>query len=128
MSNDSPSSSELRMDPAASAQFSYHVHRAAVCGLAGESEESASEAVLAWSMLTSLCPGAAAAAAEAGSELIDSEPVTTSQEQRRRAQARARDLALSLEAHFVSVGQRDLVDLYAQIVADLDAALESLAS
>ena len=126
MSQDAAPSPELQMDPATSAQFSYHVRMSAMCAIAGKSEESASEAVLAWAMLSSCCAGAAAGAAVVGSELIDPERVAASDDQRRRAQTRAHDLALSLEAHFVSVGQHATATLYETIADELDKSIAQL--
>ena len=55
MPHDAAPSPELQMNAVTSAQFSYHVRMAAMCAIAGKSEESASEAVLAWAMLSSCC-------------------------------------------------------------------------
>ena len=127
MPQDAVPSPELQMNAVTSAQFSYHVRMAAMCAIAGKHEESASESVLAWAMLSSCCAGAAAGAAAVGAELIDPERVAASDDQRRRAQTRAHDLALSLEAHFVSVGQHDQATLYATVADDLEAAVATLA-
>ena len=67
--------------------------------------------------------GAAAGAAVVGAELIDPERVAASDDQRRRAQTRAHDLALSLEAHFVSVGQHETATLYETVADELDASI-----
>jgi hypothetical protein len=126
MSDADASPTSLQMAPVASAQFSYHVRMAAMCATAGKPEESSAEAVLAWSMLSSCCPAAAAGAAVVAVELIDPDGLTISDEQRRSAQSRARDLALSLEAHFVSVGQHEHASLYESVADDLDAAMAAL--
>jgi hypothetical protein len=126
MSNDAAPSPELQMNAVASGQFSYHVRMAAMCAIAGKIEESASEAVLAWAVLSSCCAGAAAGAAAVGAELIDPERVAASDDQRRRAQTRAHDLALSLEAHYVSVGQHDVATLYETVADELDASIARL--
>lgn len=126
MSNDAAPSSELNMDAVASAQFSYHVRMAAMCAIAGNTEESASEAVLAWAMLSSCCAGAAASAAAVGSELIDPERVSATDDQRRRGQTRAHDLALSLEAHFVSTGQHAHAELYETVADELEESITNL--
>lgn len=126
MHNDSESPTELHMDPVASAQFAYHVRMAAMCGVAGNNEESASEAVLAWSMLSSCCPGAVEAAAAVGAELIDPDRVAASDDDRRRAQSRAHGLALSLEAHFVSVGLHQHANLYETVADELETSIAAL--
>ena len=127
MAHDPAPSPELQMNPATSAQFSYHVRMAAMCAIAGKHEESASESVLAWALLSSCCAGAAAGAAIVGAELIDPDRVAASDDQRRRAQTRAHDLALSLEAHFVSVGQHETATLYETVADELDASIAQLA-
>lgn len=114
------------MAPVPSAQFAYHVRMAAMCAIAGKPDESSAEAVLAWSMLSSCCPSAASSAADVGAELVDPDDFTTSAAQRDAARSRARDLALSLEAHFVSVGQQEHANLYESVADDLDVALEAL--
>ena len=126
MAHHSETSPELHMNPVASALFSYHVRMAAMCAIAGRAEESASESVLAWSMLSSCCEGAAAGAAVIGSELIDPEQVAASDDQRRRAQNRAHDLALSLEGHFVSVGMHEHANLYEKVADELEASVANL--
>jgi hypothetical protein len=127
MTDSAASSTSLQMSPVASAQFAYHVRMAAMCAIAGQSAESSAEAVLAWSMLSWCCPAAAAGAAVVGAELIDPDGVVTSEAQRDGARSRARDLALSLEAHFVSVGQHDHASLYESVADDLDVAVAALA-
>lgn len=126
MSDAAASPTSLQMAPVASAQFSYHVRMAAMCAIAGKANESSAEAVLAWSMLSSCCPAAAAGAAVVAVELIDPDGLNASDEQRRTAHSRARDLALSLEAHFVSVGQHEHASLYESVADDLDAAFAAL--
>jgi len=127
MPHEAAPSHELQMNALTSAQFSYHVRMAAMCAIAGKSEESASEAVLAWAMLASCCSGAAAGAAAVGAELIDPERVAASDDQRRRAQSRAHDLALSLEAHYVSVGHHETATLYETVADELDESIARLA-
>lgn len=127
MSDAADPTTTLQMGPVASAQFAYHVRMAAMCAIAGKSAESSAEAVLAWSMLSSCCPAAATGAASAAAELIDPDGFATSEAQRDTARARARDLALSLEAHFVSVGQHDHATLYESVADDLDVAIAGLA-
>jgi hypothetical protein len=114
------------MNAVVSAQFSYHVRMAAMCAIAGNTEESATESVLAWSMLSSCCGGAAAGAADVGFELIDPDRVAATADQSRRAQTRAHDLALSLEAHFVSTGQHEQATLYETVADELEASIAAL--
>lgn len=116
----------LIMSPVAARQFSYHVRLAASTAVAGNVEESAAEAVLAWSMLCSCCPTAMEGASGVAAELIDPERISASDADRRRAHSRAHDLALSLEAHFVSVGQHEAADLYEKVADELDQAIAAL--
>ncbi len=111
------------MNAVITAQFSYHVRMAAMSAIAGNSEESASEAVLAWAILSSCCAGTAAV----GAELIDPERVAATEDRRRRVQTRAHDLALSLEAHHVSVGQHEHATLYETVADELDESIAQLA-
>ena len=118
---------ELRLSPVATGLFSYHVRMSAVCGIAGNHDESASEALLAWSMLCAVAPEASDAAAAVAAELIDPEQLSVSDADQARVRARAQDLALSLEAHYVSVGLHEHATLYETIVGHLEPAVSALA-
>ena len=65
VSGEPPSGALCLRQPIAD-QFAYHVRMAAVFAVAGQTEESASEAVLAWAMLTSQCPIAESGDDQAG--------------------------------------------------------------
>ena len=95
-------STDLRVPAPAAGQFSYHVRMAAVFALAGETVESASESVLAWAILANQWPDAEPAAAEVANELVDQRSAAVSESARSAALARARGLALDIEAHHVS--------------------------
>ena len=97
-----------------------------MCAVGGEADESADEALLAWSMLSACCPGAASSAAAVGAELIDPDGLDTSGRGRDVARARARDLVLSRQAHYVSVGHHEHAALYESAADDLDAAVDAL--
>ncbi len=58
-------STDMTIPELAAGQFAYHVRMTAVFALAGESAESASEAVLAWTMLMHRWPQAEVAATAA---------------------------------------------------------------
>jgi hypothetical protein len=98
----------------------------AVFAVAGETEESASEAVLAWAILTSQWPEADSSAAETGAELIDERVASLSDRARTAATTRARGLALDIEAHFVTVGRQQEATLYAEVADRLGDAVEGL--
>jgi hypothetical protein len=118
--------SGLTLAQLAASQFSYHVRMAAVFAVAGQSEESAAEAVLAWTMLSRQWPGAADAASAVGAELVDARVAALSETSRAAALARAHGLALDIEAHYVSVGCVGEAALYAEVadaVADVGADL-----
>ena len=55
---------ELCLSPPVADQFAYHVRMTAVFAVAGQTEQSASEAVLAWAILMSQWPGAETSAAD----------------------------------------------------------------
>lgn len=110
----------------AASQFSYHVRMTAVFAVAGESEESAAEAVLAWTMLAQQWPDASDAATRVGAELVDARVASLSDASRTAVVARAHGLALDIEAHYASVGCEGEAALYAQVadaVADVGAEL-----
>lgn len=125
VSGDPPSGALCLRQPTAD-QFAYHVRMSAVFAVAGQTEESASEAVLAWAMLTSQCPSAESGAAEIGAELIDQRVASLSDRARSTALNRARGLALDIEAHFVMVGRREEASMYADVADHLDRAVEAL--
>jgi hypothetical protein len=107
-------------------QFSYHLRMTAAFAVAGESEESAAEAVLAWTMLSQQWPDAATAATRAGAELVDARVASLSDEARGAAIARAHGLALDIEAHYVSVGCTAEATLYAELADAVAAAVAEL--
>jgi hypothetical protein len=110
----------------AASQFSYHVRMTAVFALAGESTESASEAVLAWTMLMHQWPEAEDAAGRAAAELIDQRVASLSEASRTAALSRAQGLALDIEAHYVSVGCTGEATLYAEVAEKLEEAIAAL--
>ena len=119
-------STDLRVPAPAAGQFSYHVRMAAVFALAGETVESASESVLAWAILANQWPDAEPAAAEVANELVDQRSAAVSESARSAALARARGLALDIEAHHVSVGCVDEATLYANVADTISDAVEAL--
>ena len=126
MTNTPPNSGATEFTPGklAPSQFSYHVRMTAAFAVAGQSEESAAEAVLAWAMLAQQWPDAADGAAQVAAELVDVRVASLSEEARGVALTRARGLALDIEAHYVSVGCTDEATLYAQVA---DAVAEAVA-
>ena len=119
---------DLHLPADAAAQFSYHVRMAAVFAVAGATEESASEAVLAWTILASCWDGAASAALATATELVGQHQAPRSPADRDAARARADALAHSLEAHYVSVGLHADAALYAQVTEHLDTTVGMLAN
>jgi hypothetical protein len=118
--------SGLALTQLAASQFSYHVRMAAVFAVAGQAEESAAEAVLAWTVLSLQWDDATGAATEVGAELVDARVALSSEESRSAVLARAHGLALDIEAHYVSVGCAGEAALYAEVadaVADVGADL-----
>lgn len=124
-SGEPPADALCLRQPAAD-QFAYHVRMAAVFAVAGQTDESASEAVLAWAMLTSQWSGAEASVAEIGAELIDQRVASLSDRARTGATNRARGLALDIEAHFVMVGRQDEATMYAEVADQLERAVDAL--
>ncbi len=116
----------LCLSPVTASQFGYHVRMSAVFAVAGETAESASEAVLAWAILVSQWPDAQASTAQTGAELIDQRVARLSDRARTAAVTRARGLALDIEAHFVTVGRQDEASLYADVADQLTDAVEAL--
>jgi len=116
----------LCLRPPAADQFAYHVRMTAVFAVAGQTEESASEAVLAWAILRSQWPEADASAAETGAELVDQRVASLSDRSRNAALNRARGLALDIEAHFVMVGRQGEASLYADVADQLGDAVDAL--
>lgn len=121
-------STELRVPAPAAGQFSYHVRMAAVFALAGEHVESAAESLLAWTMLLNQWPGAESAAAQVAGELIDQHSAALSESVRNAALARARGLALDIEAHYVSVGCVAEAALYADVADAVAASIDALSA
>ena len=123
---EAPEPGSLCLSPPAADQFAYHVRMTAVFAVAGQTEESASEAVLAWAILMSGWPEAEAGAARTGAELIDQRVADLSDRARSAALNRARGLALDIEAHFVTVGRQGEAELYAEVADRLADAVDAL--
>ncbi|NND73740.1 MAG: hypothetical protein HKN44_01935 [Ilumatobacter sp.] len=119
-------SAGLAVPDAIAAQLAYHTRMAAVFAVAGDTAESASEAVLAWAMLATSWDGAANAASTAAAELVDQDQASTSPLHRDTARARAEALALELQAHYVSVGLRAEAELYESIAERLNDTVATL--
>ncbi len=117
---------DLELSAPAAAQLSYHVRMSAVFAVAGETDESASEAVLAWAILSTCWPGATEAAQATADELIGQDQAGLSAIHQKSAHAKAHALALTLEAHFVTTGQHDLATLYADVAEELSVTIEAL--
>ena len=117
---------ELALDGPTAAQLCYHTRMSAVFAVAGDHEESASESVLAWALLSTAWPGAAGAARECAAELIGDDQAGLSPESREQARAKALALAMTLEAHYVTVGQHDIAALYERVAEHLADTIESL--
>ncbi len=117
---------ELELPASTAGQFAYHVRMAAVFAVAGETDESASEAVLAWAILSTCWPGATEAAGVTADELIGQNQVGLSEQHRQAAHAKAHALALELEGHFVTTGQHDLATLYATVADELTVTIGAL--
>lgn len=125
--NHSPDSpGDLSLSATVAGQFSYHVRMAAVFAVAGETAESASESVLAWTILVTSWPGAHHAAVATAGELIGQDQVSLSDSHRDTARTRAHALALELEAHFVSVGLHEEASLYSSVADHLETTIETL--
>ena len=110
----------------AASQFSYHVRMTAVFAVAGESQESAAEAVLAWTMLKRQWPDVADAATGIGAELIDARVASLSEESRTAVLTRAHGLALDIESHYASVGCTAEATLYAEVADAVAEAVDEL--
>lgn len=124
-STPTPGDGELRLSPLAAAQFTYHVRMTAVFALAGETQESASEALLAWTMLSMQWPDAEGVADGPAGELIGQNVAGLSEATRQAAAARAHGLAVDIESHYVSVGCHDEATFYADVAERVaDAAAE----
>ncbi|NNE11276.1 MAG: hypothetical protein HKN41_03435 [Ilumatobacter sp.] len=119
---------DVRLPAATAAQFGYHARMSAVFAVAGASEESESESVLAWAILATAWPGAAWSVAAVASELVGQDQVGLSEAHRDRAHRKASAQALELEAHYVSCGQHDIASLYASVADDLQSTVDALAN
>lgn len=117
---------DLELDAAIASQLSYHVRMSAVFAVAGDHDESASESVLAWALLDTAWPAARTSARACADELIGDDQAGVSPAARDRARAKAHDLAMTLEAHFVSVGQRDVASLYERVAERLADTVDEL--
>lgn len=126
MSHADDSPGDLSLSATIAGQFSYHVRMAAVFAVAGETQESASESVLAWTILVTCWPGAHPAALATARELVGQDQVSVSDRDRDAAQSRAHALALELEAHFVSVGLHKEAELYSSVADHLGNTIQTL--
>lgn len=110
----------------AAAHVSYHLRMAAVFAVAGETEESAAETVLAWTLLATALPAHAGAAANVAAELIDRNVAGVSDAHRERFLRSARARAMDIESHYVTTGQRVEAELYAAVADQMDTAIRTL--
>jgi hypothetical protein len=116
----------LHIPAPAAGHFAYHVRMAAVYALADSPLESAAESVLAWALLSNQWSGAESAAVAVANELIDQHSAGVSDAAQAAALARARGLALDIEAHHVSVGCFDEATLYASVADSIGDAIAAL--
>jgi hypothetical protein len=114
------------MSPMQAEQFSYHLLMAATWAISGDTAENVAETTLAWSILSLCCPNVRDAAGRVAADLTDPSRVLVSKSDREQARVRAQDLALSLEAHYTSVGQHDQATLYESLVEELDSSFGAI--
>lgn len=109
---------DLILSETVARHLAYHARTAAAFAAAGNLEQCASEALLAWTILANQDGHAAIDSLTADlPEPRSFSPSSTSEDAARR---RAHALALSLEGHFVSEGQTASADLYEQVAAALE--------
>jgi len=109
---------DLILSETTARHLAYHTRMAAELAAAGNLDECASEALLAWTILSHHADGTVTDTPtvdlpEPGSSGDAPTPGDT-------VRRRAHSLALSLEGHFTSEGQTDSADLYEQVAAALD--------
>jgi hypothetical protein len=114
---------DLIFSPVAAVQLSYHLRMVVALATAGEMAECASEAALAWTILSMAGPEAVSAL---GADLPDVDVIAVSEAQWDAVLRRAHALALQLQAHFVSEGQSATAALYEGVGAALKPALDRL--
>lgn len=110
----------LVLSDTAASHLAYHVRMAALFATAGDLDECASEALLAWTIL------AVHGGPDVADALIGDLPPFRSFDAGSAADVaahrRAHDLALQLLGHFVSEGQTDSAALYEQLASALHRA------
>lgn len=121
-----PPAGELHLTRLAAEQLSYHARMAAVFAVAGQSQESAAEAVLAWTILATQWPEAQESAGRTAAELVGDGVAALSDADRDAAHVRAAGLALDVESHYVSVGLHAEATFYARLAEDIGHAIASL--
>ena len=117
------SMADLVVPGPAAAQLAYHLRMAAAFAAAGDVGECASEATLAWTILS--MHGASALDATNGD--LPGMPVAgASDAQWDLVRRRTHALALALQAHFVSEGQRSTAEVYESVAGAVDGAVAGL--
>jgi len=109
---------DLTLPETAARHLAYHSRMAAEFAAAGNLDECASEALLAWAILSRHDDGHITDAPTV--DLPEPSSVSESPASGDAVRRRAHTLALSLEGHFTSEGQTDSADLYEQLAAELD--------
>jgi hypothetical protein len=108
---------DLNISQTAVRHLAYHSRMAAAFGAAGNVDECASEALLAWSILAS--HGEADVIDALTGDLPEPETLVATPEAHDAARRRAYALALGLQGHFVSEGQTDSATLYERVASSL---------
>lgn len=109
---------DLILSETAARHLAYHSRMAAARAAAGDLDECASEALLAWTILSSQAEQLASDALTV--DLPEPSSFSRSPASEDAARRRAHALALSLEGHFASEGQTDSANLYEQLGAALE--------
>ncbi len=108
---------DLNISQTAVRHLAYHSRMAAAFATAGNVDECASEALLAWSILASHGEGDIVDALTG--DLPEPETLGATPQAQDAARRRAHALALGLQGHFASEGQTDSANLYEQVASSL---------
>jgi hypothetical protein len=110
----------LVLSDTAASHLAYHTRLATLFATAGDLDECASEALLAWTILT--IHGGGDEADSLIGDLPPSRSFETDSTSDAAVRRRAHDLALALQGHFVSEGQTASAALYERLASALDHA------
>ncbi|MEL6893301.1 MAG: hypothetical protein AAFP84_17040 [Actinomycetota bacterium] len=124
MTNSPNGSDAVRVPAHAAEQFAYHLRLSVAAAVGSDATSAACEPLLAWAVLAAAVPELDELASRAEAELVTAATAIGTPDRRNTVATAATQRALELEAHYASVGNHDVAELYARVADDIGATLD----